>query len=634
MNKRQIRLLNYLYSNHGYYTSELLAENFRVSSRTIKNDIKSLNQVAGVAFQIVAKKSKGYCITVKDEQQLFKLVNTMEANIRENITNYNNEDYLINLAFQLCHEKNFISHQALSGKLFISLPLLSLLLQDLKAAAKAFNLELISSKNKGIKLQGGIYDKRQFISSLYELLTYKQRNFNKESSQINFDFALFYAIREKTVAITESYEYKLYDIKVPRLHCFIYASLKDIAAEQIIDYPCSQVEHISSTEMKIAKEIYETLGFSHNENLFFEYQLLGVYLLSIKEFLEIDLSNLEYSYYLKKLDYLVEQCSSNSRFLSNLFTDMTSKLKFKSVLLHILISANMPEHLNHLLNRDNRMLFDRGPLSDALARSVISTIEKVINKKLASYYIALLSQFFYTDLFVSPSYYNINMLVSSSYGVSYTAKIARQVQRLAGNHVAAVDICNAYAVRYKDLSKYKALILHAQLKFDVSWEIEAVYLYRDISDLVLYQAIDKIYKNIIIKDFLKTIDVIEYCDYSFSSNSNLSRFILEKFAIDDDEFAEFFLSQLNERQVFNDTLYLFLENFRTQSKNYLYLVDVKTKNCPYKKLFCLSYDFTITRNLELAHTVCQLHMEDVSLFIPEKILTWHSLSNTGFKATT
>lgn len=74
LNKREIEILRLLSSNKEYQTGESMAVLLGVSSRTIRNDVKSLNKILlQHGANIISKKGRGYELEFQDHEAFSRL---------------------------------------------------------------------------------------------------------------------------------------------------------------------------------------------------------------------------------------------------------------------------------------------------------------------------------------------------------------------------------------------------------------------------------------------------------------------------------------------------------------------------------------------------------------------------------
>ena len=616
MNKRQIRLLNYLYASKQFITSRTLSNYLSVSDRTIKSDISVINDSLPDDIKIKSKKSKGYILDVKGDDRIDAFVSTLDAQAAKNITVFPDEDRFLYMAQLLYWKDGYTTISKLEEELYLSRTVILSLLTSIAKAAKMHRIYLYSSKKYGIKLSGEEFYARQFISSIYEACKYKASYSNFPKSSSFFNIEIYNDIRRILIEILREHRYRVYDFGVSKIICYLCVSLESIRNNNIIDYDITDVEKLPIDEIKLAIDIYKRLQIPYSKKLENEYQALGVYLLEAHEFLPDELDLTQYSYYSNQLDYVSDICRTNNRFLDIALKDFNTNQKFHSLLLHIIIDINLPSLQSSILSSQNYPHANRSPLSDGIAANIILTIENLFNTKLASNLIKLLSQLFFSNLLVTPSSIDMKILVSSIYGVNFTTSFVQQINRLAGIYFSKIEICSSYELKYMDLSQYGAIILHHILKIDTPKNTEVKYINTEMTDFTLYQTINDLYNQRIIRTFLDKISKVTIESQNIISNNQLVELLTNRFnVIESNVIQNAIIIHLN--RIFSKILFIFFDNELTTQKNQLYIIKNSSKKMEYDEIFCLSFDLRgKIDNLRLVHTLSYLYIHDSNILKP------------------
>ena len=616
MNTRQIRLLNYLYASKKFTTSQTLSDFLSVSDRTIKSDISHINASLPNDLKIKSKKGKGYILNIIGDQRIDAFVRTMEAQATKNLTIFPDEDRLLCIIHRLYRENNYILINTLAEEFYLSRSAMLSLLSNVSKASKMNHIRLESSKKNGVRLQGSEFDIRQFISSVYEISKQKTSYSTAQDSISFFDIEKYNLIRKTLIMVLKENEYYIYDFKIARITCYIYVALERISSDSVIDYQITNAEKTFTKEFQIAKRIYTELGIPQSVLLENEYQSLVIYLLWAREFLTDELFASQYNVYSEIINHISEICCTNNRFLNVALKDQSTKLKFHSLLLHIIITIDFPSIENNIVNHNNYPHSDRSPLGDGIASNILFTIENHFHTKLDPLYMMLISQLFFTNLLISPNTLDIKVLVSSIYGVNLTTGFAQRVTRLGNGYFSKIDTCSSYELRYMDLSKYDAVILYHILKIDAPDSTIVKYINTRISDLIVYQTINEIYVQNILKLFLGKISKPVIVKQDIESNEQLVGF-LEKYFVTKNEFYAQGRSVFHLNHIFNKTLFVFIDNGLTPKKNQLHIIKLHNKKLEYNEVFCLSFDFrNEVENLCLVHTITNLYISYPEVFAP------------------
>lgn len=185
-NERQKQIIKILISKNKIVTGEDLCTTIGVSSRTIRSDIKELNDILKKhgAF-ILSEKGKGYIIEItnkKDFQQFLELLKEDEKGNYINLTIKERSEYIImKLLLNEINGVDGITQIDLADELFISLSSLKNDLKLSKTILSEIKLDIVKNKNKGIIISGKEDDIRKCIS-IY--LKYNNKFFFNEFNKI------------------------------------------------------------------------------------------------------------------------------------------------------------------------------------------------------------------------------------------------------------------------------------------------------------------------------------------------------------------------------------------------------------------------------------------------------------------
>jgi len=163
MNKRTVNLIHELIKDSSTLTIEILAERFKVSQRTIRNDIKAINELLyGNGFQELQIKRGGKIICGDDFEHILSLISE-------------DDFYLYKLSkterkkiasAMLINSSGYLTISAIADSLFVSRATIINDLDGIKAYIKKGNLEVISHPNKGLRVEGKESEKRSFLMKI------------------------------------------------------------------------------------------------------------------------------------------------------------------------------------------------------------------------------------------------------------------------------------------------------------------------------------------------------------------------------------------------------------------------------------------------------------------------------------
>lgn len=187
ISERQEQIIKVFVDKQQVLTAKDISLLIGVSSRTVRTDIKQLNEVLiNNGAIILSENSKGYKINIKDKEKFEAFLKKIEhkSNIQES-SSENRVLFIINKLILNELEKNKpITQSELSDELFISVSQLKNDFKIVKYTLEKSNILVGKASNKGLRLNYEECDLRKFIEKKMLSDEYK---FKKQFSDIFFD---------------------------------------------------------------------------------------------------------------------------------------------------------------------------------------------------------------------------------------------------------------------------------------------------------------------------------------------------------------------------------------------------------------------------------------------------------------
>ncbi|MFD6210480.1 BglG family transcription antiterminator [Peribacillus sp. NPDC060253] len=275
MKKRYIKLLEYLeqYGND-YVSGSELANLFNVTTRTIRNDIREINETFLDKVIITGNTQKGY-----------KLVGDL-SNIQQNEDDY--EERAFHIIKTLLSETDFITYDELAKKLYFSTQTIRKDVQRLFQIIQAekWNIEVEAIIFQGVRLKGSEVEKRLLLKKLVTTNCLKRMSLD-EALQYYFgdwfsqsSIQLVYSCIEEEVT---KYNLLLSSEELFAICVNIIISLKRVGLHQKIAEKDMRLDNTCFEELKIAKLILSRLAKEMNVQFDeYEYQYLCYLLISLQ----------------------------------------------------------------------------------------------------------------------------------------------------------------------------------------------------------------------------------------------------------------------------------------------------------------------------------------------------------------
>lgn len=165
---RKNKLFTLIEKNEATLSSEQMAECLSVSDRTIRKEIKEMNEVCRQhGFLIKNLRGKGFYFEVT-EQETFQHFKQGTSSSPLYFDIHSKEGRMKQCIYSLLYEKDFISLEELAERLFVSRTTLSSELNGVRSYIQKNELTLHSKVGKGIFIEGGEIQKREILFSLID----------------------------------------------------------------------------------------------------------------------------------------------------------------------------------------------------------------------------------------------------------------------------------------------------------------------------------------------------------------------------------------------------------------------------------------------------------------------------------
>lgn len=253
--ERMVSILKNL-SKSEYVSSKKLAAILELSSKTILNEIKELNQLLEpVKAYIEVKPKRGCKLVIGDEQAYSNFLSVLELPTQKLVPVTPDQRIQYLLVYLLETEK-WVKIEQLCEKFYISQSSLSKDLKEVRKYLACYSIQLESRPNYGLKIKGSEFDIRLCLVSIINdkdvALFYKKED-NIEDTIENLAH-----IKKILDQIFEETNFQIADISYQNLVFHIFTSLNRILRGHRVMLVENQLNQIKSKkEFFLAKRIME-----------------------------------------------------------------------------------------------------------------------------------------------------------------------------------------------------------------------------------------------------------------------------------------------------------------------------------------------------------------------------------------
>lgn len=446
-NKRVLSILKILDKDKKPFSGEKLSKLIGVSKSTIRRDIKELDYfLKEYGAYIHSEPGSGYKLTIENTEQYsilkdnFNLVKQNYA--RTNIVPFDYNDrvsFIIARILSNSLHNRVVNQEELSEELFISLSTLKKYLTDIKKSLSRFNLELISDKNNGLKINGNESNIRYCISEYVfnrdDLINF---NNNKFVTDI-FSLEEIDSVKHILMKIILKNDIHLTDIAFKNLLVHLIIMMCRSNTENTIIYSISEQKKLEqsiyfNSSVEILSLIYQQIGVDIRNEAYY----LTQHFIASQKFLETSKTKndcqdlIEHILKKIKLNMNIDLCYD-----SELITGLT---------IHLIAAINRLKFNMNIRNSILDSIKNNYPLAFEMAILASEVIEYEENVKTNENEIGFLAIHFGAAL-ERNQFYNIkgkSAIIVCATGLSTALLLKSKLQRRFGNILKITNVMSLY----------------------------------------------------------------------------------------------------------------------------------------------------------------------------------------------
>lgn len=246
LSKRQYLLLSFYIDNRGtYISSKELAEQFHISVRTVKNELKIVREFCAPyeSFVLETLASKGTRLRVLDADSFQNDIEILRSRTQKLTGNSKNRVHAIMKL--LLDATGYVTKYTLMETFFISESTLYHVLNDIKSILTQYHLCLTHKTNLGYKIEGRELDKRMCIAR-HEIMDDTTDHFTLTADVSN--------IYNVIADVFFKYHYQINEQTLQNITAHITLTIRrvkkgHVVTDMIEQDVCESIEHKISTEI-------------------------------------------------------------------------------------------------------------------------------------------------------------------------------------------------------------------------------------------------------------------------------------------------------------------------------------------------------------------------------------------------
>ncbi|WP_117161110.1 BglG family transcription antiterminator [Paraliobacillus sp. X-1268] len=247
MNTRHQQILKELIRESTPVTSEHIASLIQVTSRTIRNDIKQLNQILrDSGAKIISERGHGYHLDIIEQDNFKNFIHRMME--MEDSVPVEPEDRVHYLVKKFLLNPNYLKIEDLADDLFVSRSTLKNDLKDVKVVLSEYHLSLMKRPNYGLKLSGEEKHVRYCIAEV--LFSRTASTAGKTDKQWLLPADQMDEIRLTVLKRLKEFQLNLSDIALDNLVVHIAIACRRIKSEQYVE----QINNVNADDKDTESE--------------------------------------------------------------------------------------------------------------------------------------------------------------------------------------------------------------------------------------------------------------------------------------------------------------------------------------------------------------------------------------------
>ena len=446
INKRRKKIFDMLKEHQAGLSGEFMSQQLGVSSRTIRSDIKALQEyLVEYDIRIISSPNKGYRFNK------FEQLDTAEQNLfQEGVSNLETAKQRINYILYRLLENTFkdivITQNDLAEEMYISLSTLKMHLNEVKDILQKYDLKVTQYKIKGIKVIGEEVKIRYCIVDMINTCS-TEKFFQKILANVDIE------LLDKIIKETLSYKkIQLADRSKEKFCLHIAIGMQRSNCNKFVSYPSSIANKIENTfEYNVAKELIDNILKKMNIDIACsEVYYIAQCLLTSKKL--TDISESMNKKHVKKLVNIIlkeihEKLSIDFTDDEYLIDGLTLHLNIALARIHF--QMNIRNELLEMIKNDYPLAFQMGVIAGKI-------LEQYDNVKINENEIGYIALHFGAALSRNGIKENIqakNIIIVCASGLGISMLLKAKIEEYFNNRLNIIKILPEYEITKKIIDK-------------------------------------------------------------------------------------------------------------------------------------------------------------------------------------
>lgn len=423
-------------------TSDELAQTLKVTTRTIKNDMKSVALfAANNGAEIIAKRGEGYQLHVVDEKRYAKIVYQLKirASYSTSFSVFTPFNYLTNMAQYMISNNDFFKLDEVTERFLIPKHTVHQELRNFRNFLSSYHLKMISKPNFGSQIVGSEFNRRIAMLMLFDILFHKAEI---EESVVEFyqyfetDFSELNIFRQILLSTLRNSGFRVFDDYTQCLTRYLILQQKRVLGGFCLTLSNRQLELLEKFPYicQIAQKIVDEIARHYHQQLT-EHEVKSVALLlliwqDIDGYHDVNYSLNPLYNQLISLTTVIE-AKISTEVCSEFATLVAQSNVMKSVVMSLIYRYESNSSIFDIRGSTFIDIHKKAPLAILISKYIIDVFTETYQTSISPYLVQHVIN--KLSIWVGSLPYptkKINILISSSDGIDGANYIAMQLKQI------------------------------------------------------------------------------------------------------------------------------------------------------------------------------------------------------------
>lgn len=252
---RLYHIMNDFIANNEYLAIDFFVKKYKVSKRTIQNDISYLVYISKRnGFSLQQKRGSGYLLEIEEEERFQTFMNSLSERI-----SFDPKDRVKNIVAYLAIQKDYITMEKIAEVFDISKSLVKKEIAEVEHELSFYDLTLEKRSHYGIRLQKNQSGLKQLLMDLY----YEENKFVSNVVQETLQKDKYQGIENRILKLFDEHQFNINYHELKKLNVWLQIAIYMAQEQQVADEEkLKENDVIDGIVNDICSCMYKIYGFT------------------------------------------------------------------------------------------------------------------------------------------------------------------------------------------------------------------------------------------------------------------------------------------------------------------------------------------------------------------------------------